>query len=311
MKIKMIFFLVGLASNIYGQGWFPVGSEWNYRYVIPFLLPDEVNSHRITGDTIIENKTCQIFERDFETCDFRPITEYIYKEDGKLYYYESDLSEFRLLYDFSLEVGEVYKVPKWEGMYFLPDTILIRVDSIGQFQLGSKSLKSFYVSYGFPNDDGEIEFSLRHPPRNMIIEDIGNLNNFFYYSNSGACDGAETTGLGCFSHPEYGLATFDFGPCDSTLLSTSQLNLGAPSGFELYPNPVGEFLYVGHDLTLSDNCYFKIIDLSGRLVSQELVSLNSKRDVEINASNLNAGLYFLLFEKKSGEFISVYKFIKK
>ena len=65
------------------------------------------------GDSLIEQKQCYVNNRIHTACDARPSQEFIYKEENKLYYYETTLDRFLMLYDFGAGSGDTLAIEFW------------------------------------------------------------------------------------------------------------------------------------------------------------------------------------------------------
>jgi len=73
----------------------------------------------------------------------------------------------------------------------------------------------------------------------------------------------------------------------SMLLATSDL-AESQSGFDVYPNPVDDYLFVQH--TDANNHTLQLIDINGKIISS-IISNNSTNKIDV--FNLPAGIYLL------------------
>jgi len=269
MKIKHFPLIIGfllLSINLQSQSLLTEGTTWHYNYYIFWQGGFGYNQCYISGDTIIDQKECLIYHRLYQTCDARPITEYIYEEEDKVYYYETNLERFLLLYDYSAQVGDTLAIEYWPGFTFPEDSLFhIKIDSIDLFYFDTFELKQFHVSYD-RWDDETIEFFESPNSKGVYIEGIGSTNNFFHFTEFGGCDGSYNIGLRCFTHPTIGIENFSDIPCDSILLAATKeiINL---KKIEIYPNPFQHSFHIRSDASVT-NPQIVIYNLSGEMVYQ-------------------------------------------
>jgi hypothetical protein len=68
-------------------------------------------------------------------------------------------------------------------------------------------------------------------------------------------------------------------------------------GVRIYPNPAKDILYVKSDL---ENFEYAIISILGNVVSKGKLF---KSETQIDVSNINSGVYFLVLKSENGKFI--------
>ncbi len=95
------------------------------------------------------------------------------------------------------------------------------------------------------------------------------------------------------------LPVVQFNQCN--LLSVSDIQLGKVT---VFPNPTSDVTYIDIENPNRHNLRMSIVDITGKTVRENIL-VNSSR-VEINTSNLNAGLYFLNVTNERSE-RAVYK----
>jgi hypothetical protein len=71
------------------------------------------------------------------------------------------------------------------------------------------------------------------------------------------------------------------------------------SDFVIYPNPVGNETKVAFPDSYLGNTTFRLMDVNGKVISEETVNLNYNYKV-IDTSNLAPGCYFLQLSNESG-----------
>lgn len=283
--------------------WLPEGTTWSYAVsVFDFEGPTQNNTYQLTGKTTILDKECSILHKSQEDiCLGRPQMDYIYKENDQLYYYDFEKEAFQLLYDFSVGVGEVYKVPLWKDLNARQDTLYIRVDSISTFQLDTFLLKQFSVSYGYI-EEGAITYYTHPYP---IIEDIGNLKNFFHLVENGSCDYGLTFPLQCFTHPSYGTYSFTEENCETLVLPTIEI-LGEEG--RIFPNPVEQQSFV--DLPYQGVINWKVYTMEGKALIKGRQDIQRNTPFSVPLGDLPSSLYYIVLFDAQQQVLRKLKFVK-
>lgn len=110
--------MINLACLVSAQVEFaPVGAKWTVNYhsfincnIYPqYFIPKVLEC---TGTEMVQWQLCKRLEGDF-ACSFFGFTQaviYIYQEDGKVYVYNPETSDFHILYNFDAGVGESWTV---------------------------------------------------------------------------------------------------------------------------------------------------------------------------------------------------------
>jgi len=309
MKRKL-FGLIMLATlnftSLNGQEWLPIGTSWKYKN-FNWFSPNSINNYEIVDEIEIKGKICSVIEKSHTSCDNRPIVEYIYKKENKLFYFEESQDTFNLLYDFSLKEGDIFRIPLWESIssdVALEDSIIYKVDSISEINMGGSKLKHFFISSGFYHNES-LYFESLNPTLNssQIIENIGSLTNFFLRVENGSCHGTHTSGLRCFSTSEYGLINFtDNEDCDSLIVSIKQ---------ETYLNEIKVFPTITSsqiqiEIVESKDFNWYVTDLFGKIKIRGIFFNSKNNSKQIDLSNLNPSVYFLVLINDEGK-----KYVKK
>ena len=215
------------ADYIYEQPAFaPMGAEWYFNLTSFMGSPYSYYRMAVEGDTIIEGHQCSIITRQF--LGGNGDEQYVYEDDGVVYWYNQTLGRFTTLYDFNAEEGESwicdidacsYEVTvqsveevTWEGRTY-------RVQNVAPIEG-----EFFYFYYG------------------RIIEGIGSVEGLFPYPY--ACVGDMYDG----PYPDYlrcylvdGVMLYHGGEYDCDEI----VEVPLPS----YPFAVGDLLYE----VISDN----------------------------------------------------------
>ena len=155
---RYIFTSIVLLSVAFGHGQSPLtqGAEWFYTLRFFGTNDEGFNRCYIEGDTVIQGKHCLIYHQTEINCDQRPIKDHLLVDGDQVSYYDSASSEFRLLYDFSLEVGDTMVIDL--GDQFFDRPFYIRIDSTDVFTENAIDLKLFHISYGYEDEQQQIVF---------------------------------------------------------------------------------------------------------------------------------------------------------
>ncbi|MFT6708079.1 MAG: hypothetical protein ACJATF_002935, partial [Flavobacteriales bacterium] len=272
-------------SILTGQSLLIDGTEWHYNMTLFNGLEVKSNKFTISGDTIIENISCKILEREYWSCDQREYHEFLYEEDNKVYFYDSENSTFKMLYDYDMEMGEEKEFEFW------PDTgysnYFIRIDAIDTLEINNRDFKRFTVSYGIMGNQ-EIDYFLIDQE---IIEQIGSKTNYFHFADTGLCDWQYNRSLRCFNSVETNTINYDSIECDVDYFIISNSNIDASKSEEMivYPNPTNGKFQISILAEMPD-ALINVYSTSGVLVSS-FTQMNSSSNINIDF--LESGMYFL------------------
>lgn len=309
MKTKLyglIILVIVNFTHLNCQEWLPIGTNWKYEnFDMGGVFG--INKYQIIDEVEIKGKLCSAIKKSNTSCDNRPIVEYLYKEANKIYYYEESQDTFNLLYDFSLKEGDIFRIPLWESIsrdVELEDSIIYKIDSISEINIGERMFKHFFIRSGFYHNES-LYFNEANPNLKsaQIIENIGSLNNLFIRVEDGSCHRTHTSGLRCFSAPEYGLINFtDNEECDSLIVSiTHETN---KNRIKIFPTITIDQVQIETSESEVFNWY--LTNLSGKIETRGVI-LNSKNITKrIDLSNLNSSMYILVLINDEGK-----KYIKK
>ena len=250
----------------------------------------EYNYMGMMGDTLINSKQ---YKKIYYLSDSIVEPEYISslhaalrEELGKVYiiYYNNGFNEWSdefLLFDYSLSIGD----PVTDGITIAAIDVLTLNGGLP------------FMCYSFENG----------MPDEKWIEGIGSSHldifGFDYeselYPDEG-CFSINTT-LSCFKLDNMLIYGDDCGGED-----VSSLNVVEPkqvSAIEFYPNPVNDYLYFKFNHLLEgETCEIKIIDLSGKLVYEDVLSSGNNA---ISLNHFNSGMYILKIVFKDSTFNEV------
>ena len=288
---------------LFGQiDWAPQGAKWYYTYNLWFPgFTNQVIEVSVTGDTVIQGKNCSIFEKtnlamypwNWECNNQDQDLEYMFEENGKVYFYDSFDGVFRLLYDFDAQPGESWKVPLCEEKFY-NDSLEIYVDSISSEVLGGQLVKILHVRDDFWN----------FPAR--IYEGIGYSRGMFYASQNVITVDAGIGNLRCYDSPATGLLKFIDEPCDSIPVATSEIEK-LPFQLYLQPNPASGDCTVNFHLPTTATAEILLSDSYGRILQRRPLPPGSE---SLTLRGLEQGLYFVIL-KVDGRVVRTEKFIKQ
>jgi len=140
------FFIILLflnCCNTYGQDstWAPTGAIWYYTYASwpsPWIDVSYL-TYESKGDTLIQGKSCRNINDLY----------IMYKDSGKVFYFNDYDTTFYLLYDFLSDVNETWTVHPPDSPQ---DSFVVIVDSIATWTVNSKLFKIQYISHLDPDD---------------------------------------------------------------------------------------------------------------------------------------------------------------
>lgn len=97
----------------------PLGATWMEHYECdPGGPPPMAFSFTVTQDSTIQGKYCtRLLSSDWPCYQGTSPYMYVYFEDGKVYRWEHESSEFHLVLDFTKEEGESWRIPVCEGVF--------------------------------------------------------------------------------------------------------------------------------------------------------------------------------------------------
>ena len=265
------------------------GSEWYYE-----ILNDDGSityQHlECTGDTVMQGKRPKVIVRSNTHYDRDTVTEisheYIYEENGFVYWWNNELEEFTTLYNLNANVGD-----EWE-IKIGTESLTMHVDAVENYEYEGRTYRMLHVSD--PNDlfSGD------------IVCGIGHLTSFFPERLMNRGKGYRVEGMRCYWVE--GELIFKYGDrdCDEVY---EQLHNGiedspsAVSGtFVVYPNPTNGILTIHHSAFSIPNSEFRITNLMGQTLLQGNITTETQ---QINIESLPAGMYFITFAGETRKFV--------
>lgn len=234
--------------------------------------------------------TSEWFEGTLEDCDDWniPQTGYVGAlreniEERKVYYIAANEAEEKLLYDFTLDVGDTLEIyfPEYSFSEDMNSTIDILDSVLINGQYHRRWIIEGPIEYG---GDGDIIF----------VEGIGGMHGLvepdpFFLLH------ASITQLSCYTNADGDLFPLDSGSC---ALITDVLDVENLAQIEVFPNPVSEHFSIDlPEVWVDHSTVIQVTDLTGRLIWESLAPQTSR--IDIRTSNWTAGIYLLQVSNQS------------
>jgi hypothetical protein len=279
-SILMLLMLINAKSQ---NEWAPVGTKWTYTQTFFFSAKIDTLIIRSTGDTVIQSHQCRILKKSMINCDFRPLKEYMYSENGKVFFYDNSRNKFQMLYNFNAAAGESITV--YPAEFPQNDSIVFVVDSVSTITINSVNLKKIFVHHLFSANAWPVASD------GVIIENIGDIYNMFPWVY-GACDGSWSGPLRCFENPVIGFHDFETSPgCDYTTTGIDEI--GNAPGISISPNPANDIFQVsGFTISPGKKSSLLISTIVGSKMT-EIVLHKGQQSVEVNCSSWSPGMYIV------------------
>lgn len=302
MKILTTSLFIIFTSFGFSQDYIPLlqeGNKWNVDiHYDPFKgVPYVVTRELSLGDLVVINglEYRQTLLSGNESCLLR-------EEDGVVYKYKESQQEEVILFDFNLEIGDVFNVSDSAYSSFPFNSSCVSPD-----------LQSWvYETELHVNDVSYVE--LAGQVRKVIsFEEYSSVGYFYWIEGIGNWTGfdlmAETIDvsgesiISCFTNNGETYFMFGATSCDNTTLQISDVLKGE---ITLYPNPITETsllqLPQGFDID-----QIRIYDVTGKVFADERID---KLVHPIASKKFSSGLYLYQLYS-SGNLIKTAKFIVK
>ena len=259
------------------------GTEWYYEIIN--------NSGDITyqyllyeSDTVINDEKVKVIVKTNTLYDKNNVVqthEYIYNEEGVVYWWNKELSEFTTLYNFAAVEGD-----EWE-IKIGNESIIMHVDAVGNIENNETIFKTLTVS-----DENDI-FS------GTIVCGIGHQTSFFPEKLLNKNKNFEIDGIRCNWDGSELLYQEGDVDCDEIYENTHfDVNeIYADNGFEIYPNPSNGILFVQSE---NINSEYRITNILGETVASGKIASETQ---QINVSSLPEGMYFLTIGNATMKFM--------
>lgn len=273
--------LLALSCNIFlanAQSWAPPGATWTYGIGYAFSPAQQFCTWYYAGDTIINGHNCKQIH-----CDNPPYIEQgnnliTYEDSSKVYWWNDQLSQYTVLYDFTKNAGESWTTIKDSC------AILIKVDSTSSITINGTIRKVQFISGVW---FGSIIEGIGH--RYQPTPDGWSCTNI-------AVDMDYYTGLRCYQ--DSAISFYDFGIAPSCDYIVSGLGDDHVSAFSISPNPASNYVTLNN--LPPDAQSYAIYNTMGALLSKGELKAPS---AQIALGEPPAGNYFLaITTNKSGAY---------
>ena len=273
-------------ENIVEMGLFPQGAEWYYEILgddgsITYQYLEYASDTTINDKTVvIIIRTNTLYDKDGNTESSR---EYLYEEDGVVYWWNPTLGEFTTLYNFRAEEGDEWEIKVGE------ESLTMHVDEVHDYEYEGQIYRMLRVS------DAETLFS------GDIICEIGHLTSFFPEKLMTRGKGYQVEGIRCFW--QFGQLIFKQGEmgCDEVHSGHYWAINEHPdvANFCVYPNPTNGVLFVGLSHCGSRPEY-RISNLMGQTLLTGSITSDSQ---QIDVTSLPQGMYFITIGETTCKFV--------
>lgn len=275
--VVLLFFCIELFSQ---TPFTPVGSRWGGTvHCAPTFFPCPpsypIDYERVvTEDTIIQGKYCVLIpEHNWE--DWSHYTA-IHQDSNLIYRHDPVADTFKLLFDFSKDVGESWEmpIPSWMSIYG-SNTYTVKVDEkLGTYRLVSIYESGNIVFEGLPLYEG---FGGVINDHRLLIGD-----DFFLVA-----DPIIWWVLNCYMDPDLGVL---YGTESYCFVPTTEEH-GEQYAFTIYPNPATSYFEIFWNNPLPKKAELFLFDSFGRPAMKESLPSGTIRHT-VSLDDLNSGIYF-------------------
>jgi len=289
MKILTCFYLISiLLCYTRAQEWCPPGAHWIYQ-LCAYPANYEYRDLLYEKDTIIDDIPCKKISATYTSRSTNTTTLvstyhsgtlppfFTYEQNDSVYIFYDN--QFRLVYDFNLQVGETFIYHNWQG--FSGDYDMI-VESTDLMILNEDTLKSYVAKVS----DDSTNF---YEPL-IVVENIGAINNYFFpYIYSYLFE--ESVGLACYEDDNIGLYnSYDEPTCDYIFVPVG-LDDNMTTTMGLSPNPVVDVLNI-FNVKNAGLQTIKIYNVYGHLI-HKIDHLSGNQNAQMDVSDLPEGMYII------------------
>lgn len=270
-------------------------STWQMYWFSMVSSDDGTFAHRLLSEVSF-NDTLYYPVEKFSYCGdaIIPEIEFYLREDSGKWYQRYNQEDFeKLLFDFTLGVGNEVSLHSWDGTYGVQNLQVISIDEVAMYDGSQRN--QWTLQYAENSDlAGYTE---------TWIEGIGNQSTGLIHSLSLTCIDLNTT-LHCFLEQDDRLfPNYEFPngiDCCTPVDISEIFDVGEP---RLWPNPATSELNIQSSIPISS---IAIFDLTGHIVH---TTQSNTTSVKVNIESLSTGFYFLSATNQTGN-IETLKFLK-
>jgi hypothetical protein len=246
------------------------------------------------GDTAVGNQRPKIIVRSNTQYDKDGHTEvtheYVYEENGIVYWWNKDLEEFTMLYNLNAETGDEWTIKVGYN------SLIMHVDGIDSVEYEDRTFRVLHVS------DPDDLFS------GDIVYGIGHLTSFFPERLMRHATDYTVNGMRCYW--VNGNLFFKIGDedCDAVYQQYHDgMDENETIGFAVYPNPTDGVLFVEtHGRASLSNQTYRVTNLMGQTLMTGVLAVRLPQcdsPTTIDISSLPAGMYFISMGGQTVKFV--------
>ena len=276
-----------------GENTLPFASEWYYE--IEWDDGSITYQHlECVGDTLFDRagKRPKVIVRSNTHYDRDTIIEvtheYVYEENGIIYWWNRELQEFTTLYNLVANVGDEWEINVGN------ESLTMHVETIEDYEYEGNIYWKLHVS------DAENLFS------GDIVCGIGHLTSFFPEKLMNRNKGFRVEGLRCYWVEDELVFKIGDEDCDAIYNELHNIKEDSPSSdlgaFAVYPNPANGVLFVQslRATSLQAEQQYRIANLIGQTLLQGHITNETQ---QINIEKLPAGMYFISVGNTTQKFV--------
>lgn len=244
------------------------------------------------GDTTINHKDVTIIIRTntlYDKAEHIEVTrEYVYEENGVLYWWNKDLQEFSMLYNYNAEEGD-----EWE-ITVGTERITLHVDEVSEFVYYDVPFRSLRVS------DEDNLFS------GTIFCGVGHMSSFFPERLMQRSGNYVVNGIRCYWQSQVLVFKLGDRDCDEIYeqyhdgIEEDGPSTGSET-FTIYPNPTHGVLVVETQCLASHPTQtYCISNLMGQTLMTGVITAETQ---QIDVTNLPQGMYFITIGDMTQKFV--------
>ena len=242
------------------------------------------------GDTTINHKDVQIIIRTntlYDKSGNGEVThEYVYEEEGIVYWWNRDLHQFTTLYNLVAEVGDAWQIRVGT------QSLTMHVDAIDSLDYNGRAFRVMHVS------DANDLFS------GDIVCGIGHQTSFFPERLMRNDDGMRVDGLRCYWLEDKLIFKNGDKDCDAiySVIHGVEEPVYEPyvTQFDVYPNPTHNVLFVETRFIASHPATYRITNIMGQTLMTGTITAETQ---QIDVSNLSEGMYFITVGEGTQKFV--------
>lgn len=291
LLLSLSFLSVAQAQSPNPAVWCPPGTTWTYGWA--WWQEAGTLTVRYARDTVVAGQSAQLLTRSLLAYDpSGPASAtYTIRMSSVVTRTVADRVEvlangqFYTLYNFAAQPGSSWLTPRVvPGGPCPAEVVLVTVDSVGTRLVGGRPLRWFRAHLTSPTGAPVLSNWT-----GRTYEQLGSVGQYMQ-PQSPTCGGTDPGYMGALTgFQATGLPSISYNAGTGALLGTAQARAMA-AGFVAYPNPSSGLFTLELPASVVANASLRLLDLTGRVLRQQLVPTSRQLDVR----GLPAGSYILL-----------------